>query len=212
MEYLIFNCFSFTGCLRGSFSDWLHSDAFGIVLFFSVPLLFYIVSFAISFLLVKTKNKKRNQQLARVLSASFMSSTEFNEAWIVPSYQVGAAVRRRGTRIFAKEIKYGRGLKYLDEPGCYVILIFDEPVTNGDYSGYKDVYVGQSITMYQRVRDHFSGKGNGDVYADIKYGKYVYAQFFSCMESELNLKERELIRLFNATESYNKTSGGSAVR
>lgn len=50
----------------------------------------------------------------------------------------------------------------------------------------------------------------GDVYADIKYGKSVYVQLIPCNKIELNTMEKELIRSFNAKQSYNKTGGGSA--
>ena len=42
--------------------------------------------------------------------------------------------------------------------------------------------------MCKRVHSHFNGKGNGDVYADIKYGKYV--QFYPCGKNELNKIEK----------------------
>lgn len=106
--------------------------------------------------------------------------------------------------------KYGNrdGFKYRDRPGCYVITIYTNPVTDGIWKNYENIYIGQSVRVYQRVHNHFTGKGNGDVYADIKYGKWVYVRFIMCDEYELNDKEIELIALFNATKSYNKTRGG----
>lgn len=106
----------------------------------------------------------------------------------------------------------GCGLKYSDGPGCYVILIFDKPVVNDNFKGFENVYVGQSVNRYQRVHNHFNGKGNGDVYADIKYGKSVYVQLIPCKKEMMNAKEKELIALFNATQSYNKTKGGATHR
>lgn len=44
--------------------------------------------------------------------------------------------------------------------GCYVL----KNLTNGM------VYVGQAKYVPQRVNAHFTGKGNGDVYADYRYG------------------------------------------
>ena len=108
--------------------------------------------------------------------------------------------------------KYRRGLKYEDSSGCYVILIFNHEVTNGDYSDYKDVYVGQSQRVYSRVHNHFVGKGNGDVYCDVRNGMYVYVKFHKCCESEMNALEKQLIALYDATSSYNKTHGGSGQK
>ena len=104
------------------------------------------------------------------------------------------------------------GFKYQDGPGCYVIVIHRSPVTGGNYKNYENIYIGQSINVCQRVHNHFNGKGNGDIYADIRNGKWVYVQFIRCPQEELNRREKELIAAFNATTSYNRTKGGSAIR
>lgn len=95
--------------------------------------------------------------------------------------------------------------------GCYVILIFDRPVTK-NFRGYKEVYIGQSINVRRRVYNHFTGSGNGDVYADIKYGKYAYVQIIECSKKLLNRTEKQLIEEFGATKSYNKTKGGAKAQ
>lgn len=166
---------------------------------------------------IAVKRLVQKRQIEEVLRGDFVSVKEFNDAWTMPSFSLVSETKSKNgflvdANVYEKKTKYGSGLKYEDEPGCYVILVFEKPVANKDYSNYRDVYVGQSVKMYQRVRNHFSGKGNGDVYADIKYGKYVYVRFFPCGEEVLNTKEKELIALFDATNSYNKTSGGSAMR
>lgn len=53
----------------------------------------------------------------------------------------------------------GRGYYAIDSPGCYVILINAVPLANGDVT-YDDVYVGQSIHVCRRVRQHLTGHGN----------------------------------------------------
>ena len=94
--------------------------------------------------------------------------------------------------------------------GCYVFLIFDEPVINNDYSSYNSVYVGQSENVGKRVRNHLTGHGNGDVYADFKYGKFVYVKMIICDYDELDGMERDLIFTYDAqNRGYNKTQGGS---
>lgn len=104
------------------------------------------------------------------------------------------------------------GLKYSDGAGCYVILVFDNPVLNGNYSRFENIYIGQSVNVCRRVHSHFNGNGNGDIYADIKYGKYVYVQLLMCRKKDMNELERKLIEAFGATASYNVTKGGGIRR
>ena len=130
------------------------------------------------------------------LKGKFLSAEEFNRRWITKR----------------KDGKTVSGFKVQDRPGCYVILIFDKPVRNGRYQGYKNVYVGQSIHVFQRVRNHLTGHGNGEVYADVKYGKHVYVQIVPCKQEDLNRTEIRLIEAFDATRSYNKTVGGAKRR
>ena len=105
-----------------------------------------------------------------------------------------------------------QGYRYEKKPGVYVILIFNKRVRGGNFYNYRDVYVGQSKTMANRVHNHLIGKGNGDVYADVKYGKYVYIQLNYCNYGEMNDLEKKLIKKYNAQESYNNTKGGGIER
>lgn len=138
---------------------------------------------------------KRQQIQNSIYDRQFLSYESFESQWIV----------KKNTKSHSEPI----GLKYVDGPGCYVITIYDEPVRNNDYRNYQNIYIGQSINMCQRVHNHFTGKGNGDVYADIKYGKYVYVCLIKCNQSELNRLEKSLIAAFKATNSYNRTKGGA---
>lgn len=155
---------------------------------------FYVLAISIPLILIKNiiiANRKIKQS---ILNGEFISAKDFQSNWIAAKHGNKGIV----------------GYKYNDNPGCYIILIFDNEVTDNDYSQYKDVYVGQSINMCQRIHDHLSGYGNGDVYADFKYGKHLYVKMIPYANSELNIREKELIRSFNATKSYNKTKGGAA--
>lgn len=105
--------------------------------------------------------------------------------------------------------KTKQGYFYNHSAGCYVILIFNKFVKNGNFSNYENVYVGQSIWVENRVHNHFIGKGNGDVYADVKYGKKVYVKIIYCPREKMNDIEKKLIEKYDATSSYNGTSGGS---
>lgn len=140
---------------------------------------------------------KINQELqTRILSGDFIPYEEFEQNWISI---------RRGNRGVA-------GYKYFESPGCYVITMYSYPVQNGNYTNYENIYIGQSTNVCQRVHNHFHGKGNGDVYADIKYGKYAYVQILPCRAEEMNALEIQLIQAFDATKSYNRTKGGGTYR
>ncbi|WP_412032675.1 GIY-YIG nuclease family protein [Malacoplasma muris] len=72
-------------------------------------------------------------------------------------------------------------------------------------------YIGQSTNLFKRVASHFYGRGNGDVYADYKYGdlfKITMIELLNSGFSSLNDLERKCIRKYNAySKGYNKTRG-----
>lgn len=72
-------------------------------------------------------------------------------------------------------------------------------------------YIGQSKEVLNRVNAHFTGKGNGDVYADYKYGDKFTIKMIALEKSNcktLNELERNTIMTYDAFASgYNKTHG-----
>ena len=72
-------------------------------------------------------------------------------------------------------------------------------------------YVGQGKKVFQRVNNHFTGHGNGDVYADYKYGDDFTIKMIALETSgfkTLNELERNTIMTYNAySRGYNKTKG-----
>lgn len=72
-------------------------------------------------------------------------------------------------------------------------------------------YVGQGKQVLNRVNAHFTGKGNGDVYADYKYGDIFTIRMIALENSgfqSLNDLERNTILRYNAySKGYNKTRG-----
>ena len=90
-----------------------------------------------------------------------------------------------------------------DIAGVYVICNTDQ----------KMYYVGQAKKLYFRVWQHFTGHGNGDVYADYKYGNRFIIRFVPLSGSgydDLDTLEKDMIRHYNAfTTGYNKTIGNS---
>lgn len=72
-------------------------------------------------------------------------------------------------------------------------------------------YVGQSNHVHQRVKQHFRGAGNGDVYVDFKTADKFKVQVILLKDSRfetLNELERYYISYYHAYDSgYNKTVG-----
>ena len=74
-------------------------------------------------------------------------------------------------------------------------------------------YVGQAVNVAGRVTSHFTGKGNGDVYADWKYGNKFTITMIPLKGSgkkDLNELERCAIKKYHAySKGYNKTQGNN---
>lgn len=104
----------------------------------------------------KRLEKERGRIRGNVYKGGFLSAEEFQRDWISVK-----ANGRKGTA----------GYKYEDGPGCYVIESFPVGTENPDFAHPNEVYVGQSLHICNRVRNHLNGKGNGDVYADVREGK-----------------------------------------
>ena len=95
--------------------------------------------------------------------------------------------------------------KDIDIPGVYVL-----------HNHTKNMYyVGQSGSLKNRVFKHFTGGGNGDVYADYKYGNTFTIQLIPITSSgytDLNKLEKDMITRFNAYDGgYNKNRGNSTA-
>ena len=93
-----------------------------------------------------------------------------------------------------------KSIKY-DFEGVYIL-----------YNQTKDMYyVGQSKTIFKRVNNHFTGHGNGDVYADYKYGSEFTIKMIALDKSgfnTLNELERNTIMTYSAySKGYNKSRG-----
>lgn len=72
-------------------------------------------------------------------------------------------------------------------------------------------YIGQRKQVLNRVNNHFNGRGNGDVYADYKYGDRWTIRMIALKSSgfhTLNELERHAIATYDSYNSgYNKTRG-----
>ena len=91
--------------------------------------------------------------------------------------------------------------KFEDCAGTYVLY-------NQEDDKY---YVGQATSFQRRLHQHFTGKGNPDVYFDYRSGKPFTIYLFPLNESRfanLNDQERHYIAKYRAfEEGYNKTHG-----
>ncbi len=156
---------------------------FFIVLLFILSISPYVIGAII-------RNSRNEEIREKVFSGSFMSADEFE--------------RNRMIKGFTGNY----GSKYSDTSGCYSSLIFNNPVTDNNYECYANGYIGQSIHVISRVHNHLTGKGNGDVYADRKNGKFVYVKIMTCSIEELNKLEKDLIAAFDWNRLYNRSKGG----
>lgn len=86
-------------------------------------------------------------------------------------------------------------------PGVYIL----HNRTTGHY------YVGQASHLYDRTHKHFTGRGNGDVYADYKHGhdwRVTLVKLDDTSFDTLNDLERHYITKHDAYyNGYNKTRG-----
>ena len=91
-------------------------------------------------------------------------------------------------------------------PGCYVIVIYND-------NGVMDnLYVGQSVDVRRRIKEHITGHGNKRVYQDVLQKKQIRIFPVYCKEKQLNRLEKKLIRVFRARKSYNIQRGGAKKR
>ena len=132
--------------------------------------------------------------------------------WLSPKNRVKRKIRRlkRKSRTLTPEEFFAvRGKIISDKKasakynfrGVYVI-----------YNRTREMYyVGQAVKILDRVNNHFTGHGNGDVYADYKYGNKFEINLIPLKGSgckTLNELERKAIETYNAYDKgYNKTRG-----
>ncbi len=99
----------------------------------------------------------------------------------------------------------GKGRKLasnkIDVPGVYIIHNHSQRM----------YYVGQAQHIVSRANNHFTGKGNGRVYADFAHGDRFTIRFVTLKSSRaknLNDLERYFIKKYDAVEmGYNRTKG-----
>lgn len=160
-----------------------------IALVICIPLILFIISD------IKTKKqtKKRKQMVVDKVKDLANGAIE-----MTPQEFLTLRAETRGNAYS------GQGIMKLNEiTGIYILF-------NKTKNKY---YVGQGVKVMDRVNNHFTGKGNGDVYADYKYGDEFTIKMISLRDSgynTLNALERDAIETYGAyANGYNKTRGNS---
>jgi len=129
--------------------------------------------------------------------------------WVLAGKFIPAEDFERNLVFRGKPDRYGRYPH--DEPGCYVILIFKNPVKNGDYSGYWRGYVGQSVHVYSRINEHLNGSHRMEIHRDYRSGKRLYISIIPC-KGNLDDLETSLIRSLDWSRLYNQKKGDGRIR
>lgn len=161
-----------------------------------VPIAFVLIAFVIFiiFRIIAANNRKQQEQREAV------------EKWLNNPdgivYEQWQLIARKYGTVGEFKLKYQQlkgKLKEADYSAIYVL----KNLTNDFY------YVGQSVNVFKRVNQHFSGKGNGNVYADYKYGQDFQVNIIPVEKDRLNEIEFNLIKILNANgaKGYNISKG-----
>ena len=134
----------------------------------------------------------------RDLSDIIASFIETRKAGLEENFE---SFLRQTTAITPDEFFAIKAMQKGDVVGVYVI-----------HNESKDMYyVGQAKRLFFRINQHFTGHGNGDVYADYKYGDDFSIKIVKLSDSgyaDLDLLEKDLIEKYQAYDNgYNKTVG-----
>ncbi|MBO4365619.1 MAG: hypothetical protein J5804_04925 [Eggerthellaceae bacterium] len=86
-----------------------------------------------------------------------------------------------------------------DGPGCYIILVFDHEVTNGDFGNYREAYVGKSDKAYEAACAQLADLGIEDSgQADQSENNHAYVQVRFYEEKHLGTREETIAKLLKA--------------
>lgn len=145
-----------------------------------------VIALILGFVLEASKKRKINDQIERL--ASGVEELTPEEFFKLRNHSFGG----QGRPSYARTKNFA---------GVYILF-------NKTKNMY---YVGQAQKILDRVNNHFTGKGNGDVYADYKYGDEFTIKMLALEGSgfsSLNELERHTISKYNAfSKGYNKTRG-----
>lgn len=150
----------------------------------SVTILFFVIVIVMAVLIYRPR---RNKRKIKALSRSVIEMTPEEFFW-VRNYKVENGKNLASTYEFE---------------GVYIL-----------YNETKNMYyVGQGQKVMFRINQHFTGHGNGDIYADYKYGDSFKIRAIRLRKSgfaTLNSLEKHTIETYEAfSQGYNKTRGNN---
>ena len=158
----------------------------GLIAFIIILILIYI-GLVIGLLYYQYKKKEKIKNQIKSLADNSLEVTP-EEFFAIRNTSLGG----RGRPLYSLTLNFA---------GVYILF-------NSTKNMY---YVGQGKEVLNRVNAHFTGKGNGDVYADYKYGDKFTIKIISLEKSgylSLNELERHTIMTYDSFASgYNKTRG-----
>lgn len=125
----------------------------------------------------ETRKKSLYEFFERIEAQEFVSMDEFLLYYVF----------RRPSRD-----KAAIGLKYMDQPGCYLLYMFKEPVTDGRYDHPWRSYIGKGPAVYAAVNAQLHCNGDRSVSGDIRHGKIAYVKILSCPSNELDAYQNSI--------------------
>lgn len=164
-----------------------NSSEFGGLIAFGIVVIILVFVFVIGYAIYIQKKKKEIREKIDLLASNAIEMNP-NEFFKIRNKSFGG----QGSPKYARQYNF---------EGVYIL-----------YNETKKMYyVGQATKILDRVNAHFTGKGNGDVYADYKYGDSFKIRMIALEKSgfcSLNELERHTISKYNAfARGYNKTRG-----
>lgn len=72
--------------------------------------------------------------------------------------------------------------RFVSFPGCYVAITYGEKFSGKHIAEYREARVFYSDNVGRSIIDDIEGRGDADIYADVKYGQGVRFYLFPCDE------------------------------
>lgn len=119
----------------------------------------------------------------------------------------GAGVRMSVERFRENKASHefaSTGEGYLGYSGCYAFAVYEHAPKEKGFGRYHDIYIGKSDDIGRSIADDLAGRGNVDVYADVKYEQDALLFLFPCQVENLERLHQSLIVALDADESYNR--------
>lgn len=149
-------------------------------------ILLFVLFFLVLFIRIQTKRRRTIKRLKRMSKGKLeLTPQEF--------------FKMRNKRVSYKYVSSSYQF-----PGVYILYNRRK----------KKYYVGQAENVLDRINQHFTGHGNGDVYADYKYGDKFTIKTIPLKGSgylTLDALEKDTIEAYDAFEhGYNRNRGNES--